>query len=309
LPKNDGIKITEKVNIENIPNRGINNIKNNCYAITALQCLISLPEIVDFFLKTSFDEKEQPVLTAFKKFILEYLKNSENDGFPLFISSISKCPSFSSLKVDCNRNQDSLSFLKFMIDSFKTENPDLKFKSNIFYRLFYFSNTSTFKFLCDHKYSLEIYIFLSELSLTKPGRIEEVLKSEYIYKNAPRDVSMKDGVLESCNICGSKNSKVSSIIDYLPKYLIINNIFTANKQANESIDIYNDVEQKLEINNISYTLLSLTFKTCSGGSMGHYYSICKRKNEWINFNDNVVTKVNLESQYPRITFMIYERID
>ena len=97
------------------------------------------------------------------------------------------------------------------------------------------------------------------------------------------------------------------IVKRFPKYLIIHlKRFSYNRYGSKkSYSI--DFSEKIQLKNNKYELRGMIKHMGSVGG-GHYISIIKKDGEWFTFNDNIVSKTNIDQYINNSYIYLYSRI-
>ena len=264
--------------------KGIRNIGNTCFFNSSIQCLLSIPEFVTFYIENNFDYTK-PISGAFAEFLADYKK--------LEIVTPNKFLNFLNSKINLfdGSQQDAHEFVIRFLEVLHDELPN-KFKKlqskeefiahcseNIIAKLFYSFNKQTiFCSKCGNK--SESFVLLNMMQIQVEKTTQEGLSR--IFEN-----EKIDGLdVWKCENCG--HSKVAfkqlEVIIY-PKILILY-ISRFNSMAYKNRDSIK-IDEKIKLGNNIYFFNGLV---CHSGNLneGHYYSSAKRGDKWINFNDTSI---------------------
>ena len=129
-----------------------------------------------------------------------------------------------------------------------------------------------------------------------------------------RNIELNGKNKNYCSICDCDYNASSRNIFYeLPKILIIH-----PERKNQGIKFYAsiDFEEQLDIKlsehlknkKISYTLIGIIYHIFSVGYKGHNIAICKIKDDWLQFNDYMISKINIKDVKGNgVLLLVYEK--
>lgn len=269
-------KLVVKAHLD--PN-GLKNKGNACFFNASIQCLISLPKVVRYFLDSSFDPSKQPFSFAIQNFIFEY-KNHKIVDPSDFIDSIK-----GKIKLFDGRQQDAHAFLECLITKLAEEcdkkDQNTAETSNFMKEVFGITVEDTVR--CHHcefttdvrTVSLIQYLFIKE---TVQQSIESYIHNiEMIDSSSPW----------RCTKCGTRSeSSIKHSIKHTSDYVILHlNRFQSVTTKNNTVIA---VDEVVKINDAMYENVGIV---CHVGNLsgGHYFSYAKRDN-WNVFNDSSVQK-------------------
>ncbi|KAM0679879.1 Inactive ubiquitin carboxyl-terminal hydrolase 50 [Glugoides intestinalis] len=283
-----GVKITKPRNLEL---HGIRNAGNTCFFNASIQCLLSLPKIVSYFLTTTFDPVKQPFSTAFQTFIFDYRKNKVVNPHAL-ISSIR-----TGIRLFNGRQQDAHVFLESFISKLCDES-DI-FKGN--------RNSDIKKLLMIQQEDNVRCNSCGFVSVVKVGGLMQYLfikdsvqgSIDYYFKT---EETIDEESPWKCTSCSQKSeSTITHLIKNTSEYFIIYlNRFQSISSKNNA---YIEVNDRIRINEINYEVVGMV---CHSGvlSGGHYYSFCKR-DKWAEFNDSHVKKIEAPNMGGNTAYLLF----
>lgn len=275
---------------------GLKNKGNTCFFNASIQCLISLPKVVRYFLDNSFDPLKQPFSLAIQNFIFEYKNYRIVDPSDLIDSIKSK------IKLFDGRQQDAHAFLECLITRLTDEGDKAiqkaAEKSNFMKDTFGIMVEDTVK--CHHcgfttnvnTFSLIQYLFIKET----------VQKSIECYAH---NVEMIDSSSPwKCTNCGEKGeSSIKHHIKHTSDYIIIhlNRFQSLTAKNNSTITI----DEHIIVNDVTYENVGMV---CHVGNLsgGHYFSYAKR-DDWRVFNDSSVQKAERPAKTSSVYILFYSR--
>ena len=307
---------------------GINNLSNDCFMISTLQCLIHCGD----FIRKIFDLdknslkgitkelynlcitqsiKKSNSLSNIKKELNQkkFCDNKQHDSMEfgrVLLEQINK-----ELNISSNKNYTEIDYNDLKkIDAYeKYKNYMIEQENSIVTNTFYFKTINIFN--CDNckksSYSFQTNLDLP-LLLERKGK-ENVID---LFNNYFKIITVE----KICGNCGEKKSTKSIKFCDIPEILILclqryNDKNEKNDEIiefNENLDLREYIDNTLiDSNNTLYELLSIINHE---GNMdfGHYYSYIKINNEWYEFNDkNVIKKNTIQFESNKIYILYYER--
>lgn len=273
---------------------GIKNKGNTCFFNASLQCFISLPEIVRYFLTKQFDPTRQPFSYALQNFIFKYKNDKIVDPCDLISTLKTK------IKLFDGRQHDAQSFLEYLISFLSLESSFPDTKKNFINQMLNVTVEDTIK--CHNcwfeakntTYPCMLYLFVTD-------SIQNSLDS---FLNEPEPIDPNNNW--NCPKCyneSNNNSFESSMIHSIndtSEYIIVH--LNRYRSITEKNDRLTYIEDQLVVRNIVYENIGVV---CHSGELisGHYYSYAKR-DAWYEFNDSITTpsKKPFESSSAYILF-------
>lgn len=275
---------------------GLKNKGNTCFFNASIQCLISLPKVVRYFLDSSFDPLKQPFSLAIQNFIFEYKNYRVVDPSDLIDSIKGR------IKLFDGRQQDAHAFLECLMTKLTDEDDRAgrkaieksSFMKEAFgiivedivkcHRCEFTTNVSTS--------SLIQYLFIKE---TVQKSIESYIhNAEMIDSSSPW----------KCTNCGKKGeSSIKHHIRHTSDYIIVHlNRFESLSAKNNSAIT---VDENITVNDVVYENVGMV---CHVGNLssGHYFSYAKR-DDWRVFNDSSVQKAERPAKTSSVYILFYSR--
>lgn len=269
---------------------GMKNKGNTCFFNAAIQCFISIPPIVNFYLNTVFEEKSQPISLAFQNFIFKYKLEKSVDTSE-FISCLKR-------KIDLfdGKQQDSHAFLESFISLLHAESS--KLPQNIIDELFEIKTQDVITcHSCNYRKSIQSKMLVKFLSLKKSVQASV---NSFISERDEIDIE-SPWTCEKCKnkVAASITHEIVSTSDYA---IIFLNRFLSKIQKNTN-SIF--LDQKLNLKG-EYELFGYV---CHSGSLfsGHYYAEAKR-DEWNEYNDSLVNAITPSESSSHAYILFYKRI-
>lgn len=271
---------------------GLKNKGNTCFFNSSIQCLLSLPKVVRYFLENSFDSSKQPFCIAFQNFIFDYKNNKILDPTE-FLSKIR-----GKIKLFDGKQQDAHAFLESFITRLSDELDSLETtkSTNIIKKSLAIT-------LEDHV-KCQNCAFISITSTTP--LIQYLFIKESVQKSVnyftDNDEWVDEDLPWKCTKCGSKTTcsishSIKSTSDYFIVYL---NRFQSPTHKNNTQIL---LEQKININDSVFELIGMT---CHSGvlSGGHYFAFCKR-DKWVELNDSLVQGIEEPEHYSSSAYILF----
>lgn len=274
---------------------GLKNKGNTCFFNASIQCLISLPKVVRYFLDNTFDPLRQPFSSAIQNFIFEY-KNHKIVDPSDFIDSIK-----GKIKLFDGRQQDAHAFLECLITRLTDEcdkGQKTLEKSNFMKDAFGITLEDTVRCHCCEfttnvsTFSLIQYLFIKE---TVQKSIEFFIHNvEMIDSSSPW----------RCTGCGKRSeSSIKHHIKHTSDYVILHLNRFQSITAKNNVAVA--VDEVIKINDTVYENVGIV---CHVGSLsgGHYFSYAKR-DDWSIFNDSSVQKAERPVKTNLAYILFYSR--
>jgi ubiquitin carboxyl-terminal hydrolase 21 len=291
---------------------GLKNKGNTCFFNATIQCVLSLPGLISYLKRMSFDDKKQPVTSALQAFMYEYQAEKIVDP-QAFIKSLKK-----KIKLFDGQQQDAHSFLESFLDLMIQEN---KPNANVQEALSDGPNSThqnKENSAAEEENKLKnMFNVLSEdlIKCQACGfhkKVENTAEILYLFidKDTQKsidnlqtngDIIDKDSPWE-CPKCHKKSQPtIYHKIVKTPQYLIIH----LNRFLNAYSKNYGSININEEIN-INGETFQNTGVVCHSGNLcgGHYYSKAKRDDDWYEFNDSMAARTSrtFESSQPYLLF-------
>lgn len=250
---------------------GMMNKGNTCFFNSTMQCIISIPKIVQHFLYTPFEEN-QPVSLALQNFLYNY-KNSKIVDPSDFIRSISR-----KIKLFNGKQQDAHSFLESFMTLLESED-----KSNFMKNNFEIEIEDTIRCHSCGFSSKNISSTLIQYLFIKKSI------SESINSFVSEEEVIDSGSPYECPSCKQRNK--ASISHNITKsnmlvVILLNRFLNQDEKNNKETDISGSIT----ICNKHYELVGVVNHVGGLGS-GHYFSYAKR-DDWREFNDSTVSRTS-----------------
>lgn len=274
---------------------GIKNKGNTCFFNASIQCFLSLPKIVRYFLENSFDPSRQPFCLAFQNFIFEYKNNSKILDPSDFIGKIR-----GKIRLFDGKQQDAHSFLDGFISKLCDELDSCKDTrdSNIVKQALSIS--------VEDKVKCQKCGFVSVVS--SHPTMQYLTIRDSVQRSLNHYLENEERVDESspwkCTECSAKTAcpivhSIRSTSDYFIVYL--NRFQSLVSKNNTQITI----DQNININDIKYEAVGVA---CHSGVLdgGHYYAFCKR-DKWMEYNDSLVQPIERPEHSSSAYMIFYSR--
>lgn len=263
---------------------GIKNKGNTCFFNASIQCFLSMPKVIRYFLENTFDASKQPFCIAFQNFIFEYKNNKILDPSD-FLGAIR-----GKIKLFDGRQHDAHAFLESFISKLCDEldgsckkSEAKKEKDNFLKQTLGISNEDSVKCLKCGFVSVVSSVSLIQYLFIKGS----VQKSLNFYTQ--NEECVDEASPWKCTSCGAETAcpiqhKITATSDYFIIHL--NRFQGMGAKNNTQIKI----EQTITINDTSYEIIGTV---CHSGVLegGHYYAFCKR-DKWMEYNDILVQAAN-----------------
>lgn len=279
-----------------LANNGIKNKGNTCFFNSSIQALLSLPDLVQFLVETTFDPSKQIFCSALQNFISQYSNSKIVD--PSSLISVLK----GKIKLFDGRQQDAHSFLESLISRLSDESETLNSEKKSFLK----------KILGIHlKDTIKCHECGFKSTVETVTMIHYLFIKESVQKSLNNFIEQEEQIDQSspwkCTNCkkrgiSSLSHSVTKTSDYLIVYL---NRFQSLNSKNDVNITVNDV---ITVENQSYEVIAVV---CHSGTLsgGHYYSYCKRGDEWNEYNDSLVTRSPCPERGGQVYILFYSRID
>lgn len=298
IPVADRLQVLSKIATESTCLvKGMVNHGNTCFFNSSIQMLLSIPEFVEFFLKTNFDPQEQVVCSAFQQFIIDYVNTSEVNDPKNFISVLR-----TKINLLDNHQQDADEFIRLFLEILNNElkagGPDMEnFIKN------FISCTFSDTIICKKCSGFaEVFDPSNVLYLSPQKSIQKGLDLKF----GTRDIGGKE-IEWKCSNCNEHTDiSYSTSLPQSSKYLIV--VLSRFPDANTKNNSIVAVNEKIKIENSEYEVISAA---CHRGTLkqGHYYAYCKRNKNWYSFNDSTSGPCNRYEGGSDSYIMVYSRID
>ena len=330
------ISFNEEINIDNIVNntKGIINSLNECYIISSLQCLIHCK----IFIENLFKEKDKifkdgitneflniceiqskniynlDSLDKFKQLLKEekYQNKEQEDSMEFCRSLLGQISDELNI---ANKNKPKLEYESLDFENMPLLESFMKFKDNISQRensivtnIFNVNiiNKCICK-LCNYKstsYQAEL-----GLILTLRNKNNQIIELQNIIKQNFEDETV-DKKCEKCK--KGKKAKKSKGICKLPEILILSIQEKVEEnypiKINKKLNLKNYINNELISNNdAEYELISI-INHQGTYDKGHYYSYINIKNEWYNFSDDIVEKMDNFDYINNNVYILYYQL-
>lgn len=257
---------------------GLENPAFFCYLNCVLQCFLSIPEVISFFvsLRKSPDPKSQRLTHQVYSIVYAMLSNDQKVIRPVFMwKEVSK-------QFPPGLQHDFFDFWRFLIASIEKENRVV----GIVPELFKGKLNSKLECRVCHKQAVNYEDFY-ELSLEFSQSLKKCL----------RKFSQSEKIKCFCEHCKTKTKHFKTfIVAQAPKILVVQvKRFKSGSQP-VKIDEFCKFHKQIKISGLNgeenFSLISIAEHK---GSMnyGHYNAYCKRNSKWFKFNDSKVYKIPL----------------
>lgn len=266
---------------KNIGSCGIKNVGNTCFFNSTIQCLLSLPKFVEYFLDTTFDPLNQPISTALKNFIIDYKHGNKVDPRALIrVIAIS-------ITLFNGQQQDAHEFLQALLSKIEDEYDDIvsENKESVIKRLFEIQQQDMLK--CTS---------CGFVSSTFVSEKMQILDIKHNVHDSIENILQPDNTAAGwiCRRCFKTVNPIKTFsLKSTPKYFIIQLKRFVDTSSKNNAHI--DLNYTIKLNDVNYELVGII---CHSGNLseGHYYSFCKR-GSWAEFNDDYVKAVDI----PRVS--------
>lgn len=279
-----------------LENNGIKNKGNTCFFNSSLQALLSLPDLVQFLVETDFDPSKQIFCAALQNFITTYSNSKIVD--PSSLISVLK----GKIKLFDGRQQDAHSFLESLISKLSDESETLNSEKRSFLKKIlgvHLKDTITCH-ECGFKSTVETVSMIHYLFIK-----DSIQKSLDYYLEQQEQIDQSSPW--KCTKCKKRGiSSLSHSITNTPEYLIIYlNRFQSTTTKNDNNIVVND---QIIIGNQHYEVIAVV---CHSGTLsgGHYYSYCKRGDDWNEYNDSLVQKSPRPERGGQVYILFYSKVN
>lgn len=255
---------------------GLENPAFFCYLNCALQCFLSIPEIINFFFSLKNDPKSQRFTHQVYSIVYAMLSNDQKVIRPVSMwKEIGK-------NFPPGLQHDFFDFWRFLVASIEKENKEI----GIVPELFKGKLKSKLECRVCHNQTVNHEDFY-ELSL----EFSDTLK-KCVHK-----FSQPEKIKCFCEHCKTKTKHLKTlIISQAPRVCVMQvKRFRSGAQPTK-IDGFCKFHKQMKISTmdseVNYNLISIAEHK---GSMnyGHYNAYCKRNTKWFKFNDSKVYKIPL----------------
>lgn len=262
---------------------GLRNLGNTCFWNSTLQQFFAIPALRKTIINYSGDDE---FIIELKNLFSQMRESGVKALNPTALAD--KWVTWDGTKLDVHKQQDASDFSQMLIDKLEGIGIDKMFKGSLIHS---FDGISTEY----HSEQKEIYTMLG-LSLNKAKNIEEALDSLH-----NPDFFVGDSQYQAEGI-GKIDAKKTTYIDSLPPHLIIQlrrfefdvNTWIRKKVDSQvefpfQIDLSKHCYDKSEPQKYNLDGIIIHSGTVNGG---HYYSFIKRGEEWFEYNDSTVKKID-----------------
>lgn len=302
---------------------GLNNIGNTCFMNSILQCLIHTDILKKYILSNELDEdininnKESKLVKEYKLLLIEYMKSNKSispitfkktlgyfdnnylaynqqDAHELLIKLIDILSKGCSYKINA-RIEGKIKNIKdkMQFESFHKFIKLYKNNYSYFIKIFFGQYFNTIKCNLCNNINRNYDSFCNILLELNGNNLSECLE------NYMKSEQLDETNMWKCDSCNKLNKGIKKInLWSSPKILTITLKRFRYDIKSSKIDKLIDIPSKIDLNNFTkgfdnniYELYAIC--NHSGNvSGGHYYSYCKINNEWFNFNDSSVSKID-----------------
>lgn len=282
----------------NLKDKKIKNSGNTCFANATMQVILSIPQLVDFYLEYTGNETTSIVL---KEFILQYQNTEKNDSMEthhLYSNLLSQKNIFDGNQQDAHEFFIQLIEQLYLdlggdIKPITTEYAFMNVKMNNFIMNMFYGLMRSDIICCKCRIRSIMFEEISTLSLAVFSSLNDSLKDFFKIETIERNCK-----------CGCVESKKTKFLTNHPDILTIHiSRFHSNKSKNtDSVSI----EMNVTLDSVKYDLFGCVMHFGNYGSSGHYTSFAKR-GDWLLYDDENIQKVFPKSPSKTAYLLFYRK--